>query len=241
MAALWAFSFSGANVTIPFKRHVLPFCDILSPLSTITGAVNTLYFRKNLLCGTTTDVEGFFRALSWMGHDPAGGRVVILGNGGIARTLAFAFALDRRIQSLTLIGRDAAKVSALAEAVTRSTNVLTGHTTFSDPESARRIGECSLLVNCTSIGMYPNMDAAPIDPSALHDGIVVVDTIYNPAATKLLTMAKQAGCKTQNGLRMLLYQGLASFKLWTGVAAPEDIFNIEELQRQADEIREHSV
>jgi shikimate dehydrogenase len=89
--------------------------------------------------------------------------------------------------------------------------------------------------------MYPGVDAAPIAPSALHGGITVFDTIYNPASTKLLTMAKQAGCKTQNGLRMLLYQGLASFKLWTGVEAPEDIFDIEELQRQAGEIREHTV
>jgi shikimate 5-dehydrogenase len=241
MAALRALSFLGANVTIPFKRQVPPYCDVLSPLSTITGAVNTLYFRENLLYGATTDVEGFFRALSWMGHDTAQGRVVILGNGGIARTLAFAIALERRIQSLALIGRDAARVSALAHDVSNHTNTVIRHAVFSDPESLRLIRECSLLVNCTSIGMYPDVDAAPIAPFALHGGITVFDTIYNPAATKLLTMAKQAGCKTQNGLRMLLYQGLASFKLWTGVEAPEDIFDIEELQRQVGEIREHTV
>jgi shikimate dehydrogenase len=241
MGALRALSFLGANVTIPHKHGVLPYCDILSPLSTVTGAVNTLYFRKNLLYGTTTDVEGFFRALSRMGHDPAQGRIVILGNGGIARTLAFALALAHRLQSLTLIGRDAARVSALAHDVSHYTNTVVGHAAFSDPECARLVRESSLLVNCTSIGMFPDVDAAPIDPSVLHSGTAVFDTIYNPAATKLLTMAKRAGCKTQNGLRMLLYQGLASFKLWTGVEAPEAIFDIEELQRQVDEIREHAV
>ena len=133
MCALRALSFIGANVTIPHKRRVLPYCDILSPLSTVTGAVNTLYFRKNLLYGTTTDVEGFFRALSWMGHDPAHGRIVILGNGGIARTLAFALALDQRPQSLTLIGRDGARVSALAEEVSNHTSIYAGHTYFPTP------------------------------------------------------------------------------------------------------------
>jgi shikimate dehydrogenase len=240
MAALRALSFIGANVTVPYKRRVLPYCDVLSPLSTVTGAVNTLYFHKNLLFGTTTDVEGFFRALSWMGHDPAQGRIVILGNGGIARTLAFAFALDQHLKSLTIIGRDVSRVSALAHDVSHHTNMAVGHAVFSGSECARRITECSLLVNCTSIGMFPDVDTAPIDPSALHGGITVFDTIYNPAATKLLTMAEQAGCKTQNGLRMLLYQGLASFKLWTGIEAAEDIFDIEELQRQVDEFREHT-
>ena len=240
MIALRALSFIGANVTIPHKKNVVPYCDIISPLSTVTGTVNTLYFRKNLLHGTTTDVEGFFKALSWMCHDPADGRIVILGNGGIARTLAFALALDRRIQSLSLIGRDAAKVAALAEDVSKHANIGIGHATFSDPESLKRIRECSLLINCTSIGMSPQTDAAPIDLSVLHSGIAVFDTIYNPSATKLLKLARQAGCKTQNGLRMLLYQGLASFKLWTGIEAPEAIFDIEELQQQVDEIQEHT-
>jgi shikimate 5-dehydrogenase len=235
MIALRALSFIGANVTIPYKRHVLPYCDVLSPLSSATGTVNTLYFRKNLLHGTTTDVEGFFKALSWMDHDPAHGHIVILGNGGIARTLAFALALNQRLQSLTLIGRDAARVSALAEDVSNHTNVAIGHTVFSDPESTRRIRECSLLINCTSIGMSPQTNAAPIDLSLLHSGMTVFDTIYNPSSTKLLTMARRAGCNAQNGLRMLLYQGLASFTLWTGVEAPETIFDIEELQRQVDE------
>ncbi len=238
MAALRALSFSGANVTIPFKRQVLPYCDVLSPLSTVTGAVNTLYFQNGLLHGTTTDVEGFYRALSWMGHDPADGRIVIVGNGGIARTLAFALALNRRPQSLTLIGRDAARVSALARDVSIQTNTAVTHAVLSDPEHVRFIRECSLLVNCTSIGMFPQIDESPIDPSLLHAGMTVFDTIYNPVATKLLTMAQQAGCKTQNGLRMLLYQGLASFKLWTGIEAPEAIFDIEELQQQVDEIQE---
>lgn len=234
MAALRALSFLGANVTIPHKRGVLPYCDVLSPLSTATGAVNTLYFRKDLLCGATTDVEGFFRALSWMGHDPAHGRIVILGNGGIARTLAFALALDKHPQSLTLIGRDSVRVSALAEDVSNHANLDVVHTVFSDPGSMRCVRECSLLINCTSIGMHPWAGVSPIDPKALHSGMTVFDTIYNPAETELLTMAKRAGCKTQNGLRMLLYQGLSSFKLWTGLDAPETMFNIEELQRQVD-------
>jgi shikimate dehydrogenase len=234
MHALRALSFIGANVTVPYKKKVVPYCDVLSPLSTIIGAVNTLYFKGGLLHGHTTDVEGFFRALSWMRHDPRGGNIVILGNGGIARTLSFAFAMGHALGSLTLIGRDNERVLALSREVSEKTNQKVMHAVFQSGDFARAIKECSLLVNCTSIGMHPHIDDSPIDGRLLHDKITVFDTIYNPGTTKLLSLAKVAGCTTQNGLRMLLYQGLASFKLWTGHEVDEKIFSIEELQSLVD-------
>jgi shikimate dehydrogenase len=233
MLALRALSFAGANVTVPYKKQVVPYCDVLTPLSTITGAVNTLYFKDGLIHGHTTDVEGFFRALSWMHHDPRGGKVVILGNGGIARTLAFAFA-DHPVKSLTLIGRDHDRVATLVREVSKKSDHAVAYSTFSSGDCAGIIKECSLLINCTSIGMHPNIDDSPVDGRLLHNKITVFDTVYNPGTTKLLSLAKVAGCTTQNGLRMLLYQGLAAFKLWTGHEVDEKIFDIEELQRIVD-------
>jgi shikimate dehydrogenase len=234
MMALRSLSFIGANVTVPYKKKVVPYCDVLSPLSTIIGAVNTLYFGGGLLHGHTTDVEGFFRALSWMGFDPRGGNIVILGNGGIARTLSFAFAMDYAVNNLTLIGRDRERVSALSREVSEKTDKMVMHAVFQSGDYARAVKECSLLINCTSIGMHPYGDVSPIDGRLLHEAITVFDTVYNPGTTKLLSLAKSAGCRTQNGLRMLLYQGLASFKLWTGIEVDEKIFSVEELQSLVD-------
>jgi len=232
-AALRACSFVGANVTIPHKRGIIPYCDTLSSLSAAVGAVNTVYFDKGLMLGTTTDAEGFFRALTWMEHDPLGGRIVIVGNGGVARTLAFALALGGKPGRLTIVGRDPEKVSALAKDVSAHTGFAAQWSAFSDERCKDAIGECSLLVNCTSVGMHPAVDCSPIDADVLHGGMAVFDTIYNPATTKLLSDARRAGCATQNGLRMLLYQAMASLRIWTGMEVTEEMFDIEELQNRA--------
>jgi shikimate dehydrogenase len=229
--SLHAFSFAGANVTIPHKQAVVPLCGRLSALSALIGAVNTLYFNGDALCGDTTDAEGFFRALAWMGHDPARGQVVILGNGGTARTLAFALALGRIPAALTLVGREQSKVAAVAQEVSARTGFAAGAMLFTSPQLKPLLERCSLLINCTSVGMHPNADASPLPRELLHQGMTVFDTIYNPATTLLLRWAKEASCATQNGLRMLLYQGLASSKLWTGVEVPETIFDIHKLER----------
>jgi shikimate dehydrogenase len=232
LAALRTFSFVGANVTVPHKLKITPYCDALSPLSEVVGAVNTLYFSNGLLHGATTDAEGFFRALAWMGHDPSGGRTVVLGNGGVARTLAFALAMEKAPKRITFIGRDLVKVRGLASDITKKTGCSVEGLVFNDPQSAGRCLNCSLLVNCTSVGMHPDAQSSPIEAAWLNAGTTVFDTVYNPATTKLLADARRAGCPAQNGLRMLLYQGLASLKLWTGLEAPETLFDIEELTRQ---------
>jgi len=92
---------------------------------------------------------------------------------------------------------------------------------------------CTLLVNCTSAGMHPDCGETPIDKKYLHKGMTVFDVVYNPAETRLLSEARAAGCTVQNGLRMLLYQALASLALWTGIAVMEELFDIDELQNGA--------
>ena len=230
VGAIRACGFAGANVTIPHKTAVIRYCDRVSPLSERIGAVNTLYLHEGMLWGTTTDPDGFFRTLAWMKQDSRGSRCVILGNGGTARTLGFALALERLPSKLTLVGRNEQRVSALAEEIAERCNFQVAWTTFGSPQLADAMGECSLCVNCTSVGMHPWPDESPLQPELLHENMALVDMIYNPTRTKLLRMGEQAGCRTQNGLRMLLYQGLASFKLWTGVDVGEDIFDISELE-----------
>ena len=231
MYALRSVSALGANVTLPHKQRAASFCDVLTPLSYRLGTVNTLYFRKNMLHGTTTDPIGFLRALAAMGHDAHGGNIVIIGNGGTARTLAAALALERIPEALTLVGRNLQRVTDLASEISGAMNYPVRSFALDDPDIAGTMARCTLLVNCTSAGLHPNTGETPIDKKHLHRRMTVFDTIYNPSKTRLLAEAAAAGCKVQNGLRMLLYQGLASFTLWTGIDVREEIFDIEELQK----------
>lgn len=228
--AMRSFSFAGANVTIPHKSDITRYCDSLSELSKITGTVNTLYFTDGILRGTTTDPEGFTRALAWMGKGTEGDHVVILGNGGTARTISIYLGLHKKIASLTIVGRNHLKVASLVSEIGAKTGYVARTCTFDDPRLGEVMEQCTLLVNCTSVGMHPCTEATPLSAKYLHKSTVVFDAIYNPVRTRLLQEAQDAGCAVQNGLRMLLYQGLASFRLWTGIEAPEDIFDISELE-----------
>jgi shikimate dehydrogenase len=230
VTSLRACGFAGANVTIPHKNAVVPYCDLLSPLSEATGTVNTLYFQDGLLHGTTTDPEGFFTAVEEMGYSRRNGKVVILGNGGTARTLGIALALEGIVDTLTLVGRNESRVGPLADEITRRTGFSTTWTLFDADDLSGRIGECDLLVNCTSVGMHPNTEKSPLRPELFHSGMFVFDTIYNPERTAFLHDAARAGCTIANGLTMLLYQGLASSVHWTGRVVPPDLFDPAELR-----------
>ena len=230
IAMLRAVGALGANVTLPHKQRAASFCDVLSPLSYRIGAVNTLYFRDTLLCGATTDPEGFLRALASMGHDAHGGNVVILGNGGTARTLCAALALERIPASITIAGRNPQRAAALAAEIAAAMEFPVAAVGLDDRKLDDVMRQCTLLVNCTSAGLRPNVAETPLEKRHFHAGMTVFDTIYNPARTRFLAEAEAAGCKVQNGLRMLLYQGLASFTLWTGIDVREEIFDLDKMQ-----------
>jgi len=217
---------AGANVTIPHKERALRFCDEVSGLSAAVGAVNTLYLKDGRLCGTTTDPIGFYRALEAGGHTLDGGDdAVILGSGGTARTLGAALLLDKKCGSLVIAARSVYKAEALAASIRGLGAAPVSAVGIGAPQSAEALGKCSLLVNCTSAGMSPNIDDTPLGKIYFHSGMTVFDAVYNPAETRFLREAAAAGCRAVNGLPMLLYQGLESFRYWTGVDAPADIFD----------------
>jgi shikimate dehydrogenase len=149
--ALRSLGFAGANVTIPHKREAARLCDRLSDLSKLTGAVNTLYFDNGRLVGTTTDPEGFFRALAWMGHEPKDGNIVILGNGGAARSLGFALAAGGIPGTLTFAGRSGERAAALAAEIAAATGFDARHAVIGTDELRKAIARCSLCVNCTPV------------------------------------------------------------------------------------------
>jgi shikimate dehydrogenase len=216
LAGLKALGFRGANVTIPHKEHVLLGLDEVAPEARSLGAVNTLVVEEGRLVGHNTDVAGFLTALDKAACTPD--RAVVLGAGGAAR--AAVHALLSRGVTVTVANRSPQRAQRLvcdfgAPSWRASSCSLE---TLALRDALDRAG---LLVNATPAGMWPDVDATPLPPgSALHAGLAVMDLVYNPLETLLLRQARQAGAKCINGLDMLVYQGAAAFRLWTGQEAP---------------------
>ena len=225
----------GANVTVPYKEAVLPFLDEVDDLANSIGAVNTIVKKDVRLLGFNTDAYGFIAALGKEGHfDPEGKRVVILGAGGVARAVSFAL-VQKNAKSVLIINRTFKQARALADSVASyirasSPGLAPSQTKVSalpwqSIHSGETFSHCHLIVNCTTIGMKhsPQEGQSPLSLEVIPKGILVYDLVYNPWPTPLLRLAQKAGANTLGGLPMLVYQGAASFKLWTGREAPVEI------------------
>jgi shikimate dehydrogenase len=212
--ALKSVGFLGVNVTMPHKRAVLPFLDEISEISQKMGVVNTIVNRGGKLFGTTTDPEGFLRGFAEAGHSFDGKSVLILGNGGSARTIAFALSLMASPSGITLAARDMEKSGVLAKEVLDKTGAAVALLPLDalGGETAR----FGVIVNTTPLGMHPDTAASPLRPEWLHPGQIVYDIINNPGETALMRAARARGGAAVGGLGMLVHQGLASFELWTG-------------------------
>lgn len=218
----------GANVTIPHKEAVVPFLDGVDELSRKVGAVNTIVNADGKLYGHNTDVEGSLRALREDGgFEPERSHVVVAGAGGAARAVVVAM-IEARATEVTVINRTLDR----AEALVRDLSPLGSETKVrampdtADSWSAASDG-CDLLINCTSLGSTGTGDenASPAPVSAIRPGMLVYDIIYRPLETRLMREAKELGARVLGGLPMLIYQGAASFKLWTGLDAPVDVMS----------------
>lgn len=214
----------GANVTIPYKEVALPFLDKVDQLARRIGAVNTIVKRDEKLVGYNTDASGFLRALEEDGgFVPKGKRAVLIGAGGAARAVGFAL-VGADVKSLVILNRTQDRGEALAwDLKISDTEVIA--LPWKDGRTLKALAECDLLVNCTSVGMKDNAaeNKSPLGIGLIPKRALVYDVVYNPIETPLLSAAKKAGARTLGGLPMLVYQGAASFELWTGKPAPIEI------------------
>lgn len=213
--ALRAFHFRGANVTLPHKQAVIPLLDEVSELSQKIGAVNTIVNENGRLIGTTTDPIGFREGFLNAGETFRGKAVAILGNGGSARTIAFTLAMMEDTSGINLIARDITKSRALADEVLVKTGKILNCYTLD--EYAGVAENFRIVVNTTPLGMLPAVNASPLPEEALRPGQVIYDIVYTPENTLLLQLAQKQGLKTVGGLGMLIHQGAAAFKIWTGI------------------------
>ena len=213
----------GANVTVPHKEAVIPMLDELDEPARRIGAVNTIVNREGRLSGYNTDLSGFMRALrDDGGFQPEGRRVVIAGAGGVARAVA-AGLLEAGASSVTVINRTLSRANRLVDDLRRFANASELRAL---PEMyaswAAVMGSCDLLLNCTSAGLEKE---SPVPFDLIRPSMLVYDLIYDPTDTALMAAARERGARVLGGLPMLVYQGAASFELWTAREAPlEEMF-----------------
>lgn len=217
----------GWNLTMPNKNLMANLCDRLSAAARISGSVNTVVNDNGILTGHTTDGVGFLRSAREAGHDLSGKKITLLGAGGASTSILVQAALDgaSEIAVFSRHGNFYERAVKIIETLNRQTSCQTKLYDLADRELLKaEIQTSYILINGTSVGMAPEVENSIIpDPSFFHKNLVVADVIYNPRETKLLSMAKAAGCDTFNGMNMLLYQGAEAFRLWTGEEMPVEL------------------
>jgi shikimate dehydrogenase len=215
----------GFNLTMPVKNAMAGLCDELSPAARIGGAVNTVVNDNGRLIGHTTDGVGFVMSAKAEGVDIAGRRIVQLGAGGAGTAILVQMAMDGAACIDVFNMKDAfwPRVESIVSQLNRETGC---HVSLHDLSDMTALKDCmkdaTMLVNTTPVGMTRIPGCLIPDASYFNREMVVADVIYEPKETELLRMAREAGLKTFNGLYMLLYQGAAAFRLWTGKDMPVD-------------------
>ena len=209
----------GFNVTIPHKVDVMQYLDELDEVARLIGAVNTIDFKN--LKGYNTDGIGAVKAIEEV-TSIKNKNVVVAGAGGASRAISFYIA-KYGAESLTILNRNEAKAESLASDV--SDSGLIGEVAS---DSINAIGNymegADVLIDTTPLGMHPNISDEPIVKADMMDeDLVVFDAVYNPNETVLIKEAIKANAKPVYGIKMLLYQGAESFKIWTGKTSPVDV------------------
>lgn len=220
VAGARALGFRGFNLTIPHKVAILEHLDAIAPDAALMGAVNTVRREGDRLIGENTDGKGFLRSIREdAGVDPGGKSAVFLGAGGAARAMTVELALAG-VEHLTIVNRSLERGTELVKLLTEKTHAKVQFVPWID---AYRVPEgTDILVNATSIGLFPNTGDIPaVDMSSMTPGTLVCDVIPNPPDTRFLATAEARGARTLNGLGMLVHQGAIAFKLWTGIDADE--------------------
>jgi shikimate dehydrogenase len=216
----------GVNLSMPHKMEAVKYMDELSQAARLIGAINTIVNQDGKLIGHITDGIGCMESLKQNKIDIIGKRMTILGAGGAATAIITQAAIDgvAAIDVFNIKDDFYQKIEPKLAMIAEETNCqIQLHDLADEKQLADALATSSLLVNATNIGMAPNIDQMPIpDEKVLRKDLPVFDVIYHPGETKLLKAAKATGATAVNGLGMLLFQGAAAFKLWTGKEMPVD-------------------
>lgn len=214
----------GSNVSMPNKTVVHKYLDKLSPAAEMCGAVNTIVNEDGVLTGHITDGTGYMMSLKDNGVDVIGKKMTIVGAGGAATAIEIQAALDG-VTEISIFNRKDefwANAEETVRKINEKTNCKAQLFDLADLDKLKEeIASSYLFTNATGMGMKPLEGQTYIpDKSFLRPDLIVSDVVYYPRETELLRMAKEVGCKTMNGIGMMLFQGAAAFKMWTGEDMP---------------------
>lgn len=218
ISAMKTLNIKGASVTIPFKTEAMKYADEIDPLAGEIGALNTLVNKNGKIYAYNTDGSGAAEALVNNDVKIKGSRVLVIGNGGSAR--AVAFTLLGRGAKITIAGRDRQRFMPLVRGLEKkgpADSILIS--TIDLPF----MQDIDIIINTTPVGMSPDTGSSPLKENLILEKHTVFDIIYAPHNTKLLRISRARGCKTIHGTEMLVYQGAMQFELWTGIKAPFQI------------------
>jgi len=217
MESILALNLQGVNVTIPFKEAVIPYLDQLSPIARECGAVNVIKNENGRLVGYNTDGTGFVAALRDEAIKVEGSRVLFIGAGGAARSLAATLGQEKAAH-LDFLDTDYDRARSLTGLINGFGNC-SAHAAHMNEASFRETSSrADIIINCSPVGMYPGVDQVPVASLDAVDGrTVLCDIIYNPLQTSLLKMGQTIGLKTINGLAMFVNQGALTLDILLGV------------------------
>ncbi|MCX7795909.1 MAG: shikimate dehydrogenase [bacterium] len=207
----------GVNVTIPHKTAVIPYLDELSEEASFLKAVNTIKINEDKLIGYNTDVYGFEKCLE--GIDVASSSALLIGAGGAGKAVAYTLC-KLNIKRLFITNRTEEKAKDLIRSLT---NLFKGEISFIPFGKLESLGIMDIIVNATPLGMEGIKEDLDVPSSLIGKETTAIDLVYNPPKTKFLKIAENLGAKTLNGIKMLVYQGAESFKIWTGIEPPVEI------------------
>lgn len=212
----------GLNVTIPHKTEVIKHLDSLDKAAELIGAVNTIKFDDDYAKGFNTDGIGAVKAIEEV-STVKNKKVVMLGAGGAARAVAFQILIDGA-GSLVIANRTPENAFNLQKELIKKLNADVKTADFGE-KLEKELLDADILINTTPIGMYPNINQESlVKADMMHSNLIVNDLVYNPLKTCLLQECEKANAEAISGIKMLIYQGMESLKIWTGVYPPLDVF-----------------
>lgn len=219
-------NFRGMSVTIPHKIEIMKYMDEIDEVDKSIGSINTVINEDGRLIGLGTDGPGALKAIFDAGVDIDKKNILILGAGGAARAISFNLARNANLDELAImdINETILKELSMDLRADTDTNINYGLLTQSSLEAA--MDKADIIINCTPIGMHPNMDVSLIPPELFRTDQVVFDIVYTPLETKLITDAKSCGLKTISGVNMFINQAVLQFEQFTGVDAPVDVMRL---------------
>lgn len=217
VVGLRALGLRGINVTVPHKQAILNHVDVIADDVRLLGAANTISNEDGKLVAYNTDPIGFSNSLDVRKNQFKGAHVVVFGAGGSARSVVYALS-QLNVASIVIVNRSLERARVLADLARTAFGLKICHAIATDSSDVQEaIASAQILINCTSLGMSPQTETSPItDFSPITSRHFVYDLVYNPLETTFLQQARQQGAMVQNGLDMLIFQGLASLQIWTG-------------------------